>query len=589
MGLNNISRAFIKAKPTFSRVNPSIYALFIHRWMRYITMAPDIVKGVNSVIKKEASIPDFIGDVIGISIIASTVNHRCIVGGIQRAIKRAHAVGIERPNWKLTQGLGASRRTWITSLDKSLIDDRIVKQLTIVYHDANKAGKHIDVHLGPLSLVYRVTGKPFEKDLKFNNQGRLTEASKDILLNHVKAEVAKNARVPWNHDHTISNARMDWDLDNNLKEWEGYGAGVTRQVIAQSKVEFYHPEVKSSLHMYAPLLNPNQGLYIYKIYEGNGKSAPILIWGNLIPRDTEFKDRLHLKMIQEADYQKDFLRRVDVRTTTRKYDGASAYILGSGEVEKNHSFKVFSPRMSKETGHRIEYTYKVPEIADRGTSTKVEGMGELLFWKRTAIGQVARYIGCRGAEHLCWNYLSASEIAGILNSNATRPRNVFPEIRLYRIDKWDGQDTFNLPFFENRYLQEDLISRLDNPYMKVVDIVKPQYNTNWEGLVGVPERLSINDGLKVKWWANANDWEVTKVDLKLSKKGNISGVVWFKSLESGKKFKLGPGGLGGVDQQLKFMDNPTKMVGVVFKVHGRNGHEGRAAKIVDEHMDKGIA
>ena len=35
-----------------------------------------------------------------------------------------------------------------------------------------------------------------------------------------------------------------------------------------------------------------------------------------------------------------------------------------------------------------------------------------------------------------------------------------------------------------------------------------------------------------------------------------------------------------------FHDN---MIGQVFKVHGRNGHEGRAAKIVDIHLDKGIA
>jgi hypothetical protein len=584
--LHNVTKGFIRAKPTFATINPSIYAMFTSAWVKYLAMTPTIVKGTIGIVKRELSVSEFCGDLLAYSLISSTVNRRLWLGGVQKSIRRAHLITQQNKSYKLN-GLGATRRTWITVNDKSLVDERIVKQLTIIYHDANKAGKHVDVHLGHLSMVYRVSGKPFEKDLKFNSKGRLTEASKDILLNHIRSEIKKNARVPWNHDHTISNARMDWDFDETLKSQKGYGAGATRQVIAQSTVEFYHPEVTSSLHMYCPLINPNQGLYIYKIYEGKQGGTPILIWGNLIPRDEKFRDRLHLNMIQDADYKTKFLERVDHGTITRKYDGASAYCTSSGEIEKGHSFKIFSPRMSKETGHRIEYTYKAAELATNGGPDKAQGMGELQFYQRTIIGRITQHFGFRGAERICWNYLPAASVGGILNSNATRPRDVFPEYRLYRIDKWNGIDTYDLPFFENRELQERLVSKLDQRFWKVVKLVRPQRNTNWEGLVGVEAGDSINNGHKVKWWADANDWQVKSIDLKLSDKGNIAGVVNFISLNSGKEFKLGPGNIGSVDRCMDMLRSPDDFIGRVYKVHGRNGHEGRAAKIVDEHLDKG--
>jgi hypothetical protein len=574
--LENISRGLCKGRSAFVTITPSPINLLKFKWIKFLKPIPPIISGI---IQKK-SLETILGESI-----AHVVSDRLFLHKAKSIVTRGFTIGQERPNWKL-EGLGATRRTWVTVNDRDFSDERIVKKLVIVYHHANKAGKHIDVHLGHLSLVYRVTGKPFEKDLKFNNQGRLTEASKQLLLNHVRSEIAKNARVPWNHDHTISNAKADWSFDESLSQTEGYGSGPTRQIIAEDTVEFYHPEVKSSLHMYAPLLNPDQGLYIYKIYEGNGKSAPILIFGNLIPRDEKFQDRLHLTMIQEKDFKSDFLRRVDHATITRKFDGASAYFSGTGEIEKGHSFKVFSPRMSKVTGHRIEYTYKAPELATNGAQFKAVGMGEMLFWKSTAVGRVLSLFGWRGPEHLAWNYLSAAGIGGILNSNQTRPRDVYPELRVYRIDRFEGKDTGGLPFFANRAIQTNLVQNLDQRFWKVVNIVRPRKNTNWEGLVGVPEGLSINDGLKCKWWADANDWEVIRQELEITPKGNIGGVVWFRSLESGKEFKLGPGGLGDVDRQTQFLHD--NLIGQVFKVHGRNGHEGRAAKIVDDHLDKGV-
>ena len=576
-----INKGLIRGRSAFVALTPGPLSLFNLSWIGLIKPVPALV----SDIVQGKPVHELIGNLVG-----HFASKKLFQDQIKALVKRSLLIAQERPNWKLFKlgGLGATRRSFVSGLDRSLVDGRIVKELTIVYHHANKAGKHIDVHIGATSMVYRVTGKPVEEKIAFNNKGMLTEASKEALLDHVRAEIKMNARVPQNHDHTVSNARASWAYDPSLANSSGYGEGPTRQIILSDKVEYYHPDVKSSLHMYAPKLNPDQGLYTYQIYPGSGKSAPILIFGNLIPRDEAFKDRLHLKMIQDADFEKDFLRRIDHDTVSRKYDGASCYITGSGEVENHHSFKVFSPRMSTKTGHRIEYTYKIAEIADKGINVKTQSMGELMFWERTTVGRMLAPFGIRGPEVVAWNYLPASSIAGILNSNEVRSRSVFPEIRLYRVDKWNGQNVNGLPFFENRELQQQIVDRLQSPFLKVVKLVRPTKNTNWEGLVGVPEGLSVNDGLKVKWWADANDWKVESVELKLSDKGNVSGVVWFRSLESDKLFKLGPGGLGGVDRQLEFMDNPLGMVGRVFKVHGRNGHEGRAAKIVDPHMDKGI-
>jgi hypothetical protein len=584
--LRKISNRLAKGRSAFLTVSPGLSKLIRPLWLKEtIRTVPHVAGALERVIRGDP-FNEIAEDAIAGSI-SSRITSRLFKDNLKAIVMKGHSIAKVTPLSNIIKELGATRRTWVTSeVDKNIFNNRIIKNLTIVYHDANKAGKHIDVHMGHLSMVYRISGKPFENDLKFNSQGRLTEASKEIILTHLKAEIYKNSRVPWNHDHTISNAKASWAYDQALSLEKGYGSGPTRQIIYQDKCEFYHPEVKSSLHIYAPLLNPNQGLYVYQIYEGNGKSAPILILGTLIPRDEKFQDRLHLKMIQDKDFKSEFLRKVDHETITRKYDGASTYFTGSGKIERNESFKLFSPRHSKETGHRIEYTYKVAELSDRPNDVRANGIGELLFWKKTPIGKMLGVFGVRGPECIAWNYLPSTNIAGVLNSNGVRPKDIYPEVRIYRMDRFKEENTFNLPFFKNRSLQEQLIGNLDQRYWKVVGLADARRIQSWEGLVGVPTEESINSGLKVKWWADSNDWKVTEVDLSISEKQHVQGVVWFKSLESGKEFKLGPSNLGSVDRQMEFIENPSKMIGHVFKVHGRNGHEGRAAKIVDEHMDK---
>ena len=458
-------------------------------------------------------------------------------------------------------------------------DGRIIRDIRIMYHDANKAKKHLDVHIGRTSLIYRVSGKPVEAFLKFNNRGELTQESKDRLLEHVRSEIKNNSRVPQNLDHTITNARCQWLVGR--PGISGYGSGLTRQLVAEGKVEFYHHKVRSSEHMYCPLLNPDQGLYIYQIYPGTETGTPILIWGNLIPLDEAFKDRLHLTLVQPENLNA-FKVKIDQSTNTRKYDGASCYFTSNGQ-----GFKVFSPRFSSVTGHRIEYTYKLPEIAENGSKYSPQGMAELMFWKRTPIGMVSNTpSGTRGIEGISWKYLSSAEIGGVLNSNQIRPRDIYPELRVYRMDRFEKTNTFNLPFHSNRHLQTRMIEDLDQKFWKTVDFDRFKRISGREGFVGVPKEASVNDGLKLKWWGDASDWKVTSNNLSLSEKGNIQGVLEFKSLESGKSFNLGPGQIGSFDECMSLMEQGNKVVGSVAKVHGRDGHEGRAAKLVEWHLDK---
>ena len=482
-----------------------------------------------------------------------------------------------------------SRRTLLDPVIQEIErdrDGRIVRRMRVMYHDANKAKKHLDVHIGRTSLIYRITGKPVEEKIRFNRNGELTQESKDALIAHLRAEVGMNARVAQNLDHSITNAKCSWMAGET--GIYGYGSGLTRQMVAECDVEFYHHQVRTSEHVYCPLISGVQATYLYQIYPGNDvRDTPILIWGKLNPITLKFKDRLHLTLIQPEELDK-FQGRIDVRTNSRKYDGASTHF----HSNTGQGFKFFSPRFSKETGKNVEYTFKVPELAEIGHPAKPVGMGEMLFWKRTPAGLLLReFSDWRGPEWLCWKYLAASEIGGILNAHAVRSRDVWPEVRVYRIDRWNSIDMYAVPFWDNRNLQISMTSYLNSDLWKVVSLAKTERNSKserWEGFVGVPEGLSVNDGLKLKFWGDSHDWEVISNELSLSEKGNVQGVIWFRSLESGKEFKLGPGQIGSFDTCMSLLEHGDRAIGLVAKVHGRQGHEGRAAKIVDWHMDKGV-
>jgi hypothetical protein len=577
--LDDVSLGLVRGLHGFLEVSPGLGQLAKAKWLKRAWQAKSIARHTIPVIRGERTVAEAVGRYAG-----KKVAHR-LTDPLSRAVKKAH-MRAQFNKRKTTKVNGIGGRTWILPEVDADKNGRIIKNMVIIYHDANKAGKHVDIHIGHLSFIMRVSGKPVEKKLKFNSKGELTQNAKDALMSHVRSEIASHSRVPQNLDHSISNAKCTWM--NGESGLTGYGSGRTRQLVSESKVEFYHTHLTGSLHMYAPAITPHQGLYLYKIYNGKTTGVAICIWGALNPRDERFKDRLHLKMIQEEDFEPRFKASTDESTTTRKYDGASTHFTTTGE-----GFKFFSPRFSKVTGHRIEYTYKLPELAEHGFGPvrpdrigHTAGMGEVLFYRRTPAGIITEAaFGLRGPEHMCWSYLSAAEIGGLLNSHQVRPRDIYPEVRIYRADKFLGRDVYDLPFHANRALQKQ-ISRV-NKYFKVVSTTHLTINRNWEGLVAVPEGSSINNGYKIKWWDDSQDWEVTSVQLEQSPKGAITGVVWFRSHDSGRDFKLGPGSIGSAEQCLSMLQTPQSYVGRVAKVHSRNGHEGRAAKLVDWHADKG--
>ena len=531
---------------------------------------------------------------------------------------------------------------------RSWIENPGRKKMIIVFHDAFKAGPHVDVHIvngsqgsrnnskrnsdsgswnnskrnsdsgswnnskrnsdsasrnqskkdsdSGLSMIYRVKPDLYEK-LRYNNNGLLTEDSKKKIIDHIKTEIANGSRVPQNLDHTLTDARQSWagGSEETQRDAQGnllYGAGKTRQVILEADVDVFKAGKDSPIEMFAPALNPHRSMYIYKLYGGKPESqnpTPILIWGNKKPQPPVVEDRLHLKMIQPKDSKK--LAQINTETSTAKYDGASCYVsIGSKGTT------VWSPRISKRTGDRIEYTFKLDGIGNITSDEPIVGMGELLFLREDGSG-----------SWIPWNrkqssYLSAAEIGGILNSQSVLPEDLTPEIRLYRIDKVGRKNTRSLDFWENRALQERTASLDPTGKLKVVELMtlEEARKKGFEGIISVPEHGTVDDGFKVKFHQDPDDWIIDSINFypgasaKFDKDGNQisggqAGVVWCTSLESGKKFKLGPGQMGNRQLTDDMEANPGDYEGRVIKVVSRHGHEGRAAKVLGFHLDKGTA
>ena len=543
--MNYITRGLLNAGDSYSLISPYWGDAIALKWVARILRAKRITDKVIPVIKGTESPGTAVGNYLANKAISKSAG-ALFNNALNRATNTSHLV--------------FAKRSWF--------DKRGNINVVFVYHDAYKASKHIDIHFSNgTSFIIRVSGKPVEKLIKYNNNGELTQSSKDALLEHVHQEVKGNSRVPQNLDHNTSEAKISWLKDQGPKE--GYGSGQTRQVILETKaVIFKLAEGKGrTTELWIPDIDPNNNMYIHNLYSGDSNRAPIVIWGMMKSKaPKQFEDRLHLKLYQLNEIDK-FRNDSDAASITTKYDGASCYVVTTKE-----GTTVWSPRVSKTTGERIEYTPKLWELAESTDKNRPVGMGELLFRKTYLHGLI------KGG------YLPAAEIGGILNKNAVRPDNIIPEIRMYRVDKWNGKKVSDLPFFDNRKLQTKMTS--NSEILDVVEFSPLKHIKGNEGLVAVPSGKSINEGYKIKWLQDPDDWVITDVDLKLSDKGNPSGVVWFKSLESGKEFKLGPGQLGNLDSNMDIINNPDKYIGRVAKVVSREGHEGRAAKLIDWHIDK---
>lgn len=545
--MNYLNKSLVSGSDLFLDFNPTWPKLFKLKWLKKLLKLRPLVRSIYDYSSKRKDFSDCFSSYLG-----NITYHKYITNNIYNINKSCYSMSNNHIIYNNYLGLGANYRTWIT--DNERINNRIIKKARIMYHDANKAGKHLDIHIGYLSFIYRISGKPVEKELKFINN-KLTKNSKNLLINHVKQEISKHARVPQNHDHTLSNANSNWLIPTKI----GYGSGKTRQEVLSEDIEIYKTS-NNTIHMYFPGLSET-GIYLYKLYD---KSTPICIMGIENPKNINFEDRLHLKLLDLNTFKS----KIDPKTQMEKIDGASTYLYSKDGI------RLYSPRIGV-SGNRIEYTYKIPEICLENWKNKptFTGMGELSFYKK---GIISNLFGCN-----IFNRLTAAECGGILNSNKVRPKNIIPQIHLYRIDKFDNNNVIHLPFFNNRKLQK-IISHNSN-IIKVVPrrSILLSKLLKMEGVVATGYNQSILDGYKYKNKGDEIDMIITSIDL-YKTKDRIAGTITCEY--ENKEYKFGPSQIGTFQKCNEFMNN--NYIGRTVKTQGFNGHIGRASKIISIHTDK---
>jgi hypothetical protein len=561
MPTDQITRGLLGAKPYFMTFTPGPGKLFNGTAAKIAKAVGLSWYGVKVVRDVRAGKPvsTVVGEKVGGKIIGK------VTSPVSARVTRAHLRLPHQPRRDFWRKNGLGGRSWMNEPGRH--------EMVIIYHDANKAGKHIDVHLGHLSMIYRV--KPeLEAQLRFNRDGYLTEDSKKAIIDHVRWEINNGSRLPQNLDHSLTNARASWVGGD--PEGKNYGDGVTRQVVDISVVDVYKAFADGPIEFYAPHLNPHRSMYIYQIYPGDGKRAPILIWGNKGTQPPKLEDRLHLKMVDPKLIDTKLPQVADMSTATAKYDGSSCYV-----VIGPKGTTVWSPRQSAKTGEQIEYTHKMRGLtmaANNGET--IVAMGEIMFLTKPTLKE--RILDRQKPE-----YLPCAQGSGLLNSNSVLPDGVEPVIYLYRVDQVGRRKMGDLDFWENRELQERVASMAPQ-HLKVVELMSAEeaQDRGFEGIVVVPEGGSVNDGYKIKWWMDPHDWRIDDVGFFEGPRGGVAGVVTCTSLESGKRFYLGPGQMGDHELCHDMALNPDDYIGTTVKVQSRHGHEGRAAKVMQFHDDK---
>lgn len=436
----------------------------------------------------------------------------------------------------------------------------------LVYHEANNAGPHLEQYIVKDGQANNIGVKRLKEPLSKGRNGRLTIAAKDQAIEILKREFTQRGFIAGTTDHTEAQAKCEWLVESDGPS--GYGAGKTRQVVSTVQVQVHS---KGNKVMYTDWeINPDQQTYIFQVFPKHN----ILATGFKMFEDPDFADRLHLKLEKTPE---EFTRKLGPNAIyTEKIDGASCHFRIDEE-----GFRAWSSRFSKETGHRIEYTSKLGELALVSSDTKIIGMGELTY-RATPMGS-----WWLSLPKECSRTLSAAEIGGILNANRL-PEGVTPNLMVYRIDSIGGKNLLEQPYELNlKHCQE--VASKSNLMSSPVVIADAISYKGGEGLVGVASGQPISLGRKYKLLGDSFDWTLTSVDLKPGDKGGVSGVVWFKNAE-GKKFKLGANGIGTREQAISLMNNPAKYIGNTYQVSGLEGHEGRSARLVygidTPHLDK---
>jgi hypothetical protein len=545
---SNVGSCLYKARNTYLSVCPGPRELFITKLRRpigIIIRAIKYSKLVAKVARKERDIAEITGEIIGHEI------NRGIRKNIKAKVRRLIDMSkVRTNNTHLSNGI-----SWFTKSKRV--------PLLIMYHEADRAGKHIDIHIGKVSFIMRVSGKPVESRIKFNNKGILTESSKKALMDHVKGEIKNNSRVPQNIDHDKEEAKITWTARE--RKTAGYGAGLTRQPIVQSEAQVI--SVNNSATIYAPDIDHNRMIFTHTLYSSIGKKAPIAIIGTR-RRDTPvFLGKPKFKYIKGKDIEK-YKSKVDLSTNTLKDDGASCHIV----IDKSGT-RIYSPRSSIVTGTKKEYTGLFPSVANVKSKSPIHLMGEFMVYNGNTP-------------------LESATVGGFLNSHSLIPKNLRPEIHIYRVDKYKGIDGRDIDFWENRRYQETVARKLG----RNVSVVKlmPLEDTKRgkrEGAVAAPKGGNLWDAYKIKWRDDTYDWRIDKVTFKLGptstkESPKVAGKLYCTSTSSGNVYELGPGQFGTREECLDVMKHPSKYIGRVVEVECLRGHEGRSAKKISIRSDK---
>jgi hypothetical protein len=453
------------------------------------------------------------------------------------------------------------------SMPKDWVGHKQIDRI-IVYHEAYKAGPHVEAYLVIDGTAYNVGVKrlrPEHIDNITKNNGKLTIKSRDYLIDVMADEFKKGAFLAQTTDHTPAEARMSW---TNHKFNKGYGAGEMREVLLDSKVDLFH--CGDTIEYRDWDLNPDSNAYVASVFAPTeDRPGRILKVGFKKHESPKFADRLHLKPhIGESTFER-FKKHIGENgTVTVKLDGASCYF----ESTKDGT-SYFSPRHSKVTGERINYNGKVKGLVNVKSEQRTTGMGELNYID-TNTGRV----------------LTAHETGGILNRNAPVPEHIKPVLTVYRIDKIGNKHVGSEPYASHVHDRiRPWCDRIGNSGIQAPQEVSwdnaKQASEHNEGLVGVPEGKSILEGHKYKPRGDYYDWKVVDVHLAPGPKGRIAGTVEFAN-EKEKRFHIGASSLGMDSTVHDVMLRPKEYMGRVAKVECYKGHEGRAAKFVEWHLDK---
>lgn len=400
--------------------------------------------------------------------------------------------------------------------------------------------------------------------LRTNGNGWFTLATRETARSIFRNKAAGRDFIGLSTDHTYLEAVSQWNRPEDGPA--GYGAGPIRQVIYVEDVEIYSNG--STVEFVSWWLNPDQPTYTHVVFPASSaREHPVGVIGFKQLDEPVFEDRLHM-ISDKRDVDK-FRRNVGTGRASLKMDGASVHLMSD-----RNGTRYFSPRQSKESHRRIEYSFKMGQLQDITSDMPIKGMGELVF-----------------VDTRTGRQLSSAEIGGLLNADALPPEYLQPKIYIYRIDQVGRTSTIDEPYWEqNRQRCQEFASKhpqLDVPPEVPMDLI--EMTKDQEGVVGVPPGKSLSSGgRKLKWRSEEIDATVVKVDFHPGPSGKVAGVVWYEDpSQPGRRFKTASGWTE--EEKTAMMADPHIYEGRVMKLEGFKGHASRAVAFSEWHLDKGVA